>query len=127
MSGLDVYCFLSSGEGWSVTPREALHLGKPVVLLDAHVHAELRHLPGIILVPPGPPRPARPAFRWMQGGIGQEAGVDIEALQRVFSDLPRLAREARARLAAEFEQVLAHHDADETRQSWIRALGHFFN
>jgi glycosyltransferase involved in cell wall biosynthesis len=127
ISGLDVYCFLSSGEGWSVTPREALHLGKPVVLLDAHVHAELRHLPGIILVPPGPPRPARPAFRWMQGGIGQEAGVDIEALQRVFSDLPRLAREARARLAAEFEQVLAHHDADETRQSWIRALGHFFN
>ena len=50
ISSLDVYCFISSGEGYSVTPREALHLGVPTILLDAHIHSEFSHLPGIIKV-----------------------------------------------------------------------------
>ncbi len=58
LRSLDVYCFMSSGEGWSVTPREALHLGKPVILLDAHAHTGFSHLPGVIPVPPGPPQEA---------------------------------------------------------------------
>jgi glycosyltransferase involved in cell wall biosynthesis len=81
MRSLDLYCFVSAGEGWSVTPREALHLGKPVILLDAHAHRGFSHLPGVIRVPPGPPQPARPGMRFIDGAIGCEAGLDAGALR----------------------------------------------
>lgn len=38
MASLDAYVFLSMGEGFSVTPREAMALGLPVVLSNNTVH-----------------------------------------------------------------------------------------
>ena len=38
---LSAYCFPSSGEGWSFTPRESLYLGIPTILSDIPVHREL--------------------------------------------------------------------------------------
>ena len=38
---LSAYCFPSSGEGWSFTPRESLYLGVPTILSDIPVHREL--------------------------------------------------------------------------------------
>ncbi|MGA8261833.1 MAG: glycosyltransferase [Arenicellales bacterium] len=126
LDSLDVYCFVSSGEGWSVTPREALHRGKPVILLDAHVHREFSHLPGVIPVPPGPPQPARPGFRWIDGDIGQEASVDLGALERILADLRPHWEQARTALATGFAEVLAHHDTDMIRERWVRALASQF-
>ena len=40
-AGLSAYCFPSSGEGWSFTPRESLYLGIPTILSDIPVHQEL--------------------------------------------------------------------------------------
>lgn len=127
LRSLDVYCFLSSGEAWSVTPREALHLGKPVILLDAHAHAGFSHLPGVIPVAPGPPRPASPGARFVDGDIGVEASVDTVALQAVFRDLPRHYREADAALAGRFEEIPAHHCNRSVRTQWVRTLNALFD
>ena len=124
LDSLDMYCFISSGEGWSVTPREALHRGKPVILLDAHVHREFSHLPGVIRVAPGPPQAARAGFHWLHGDIGQEAGVDLEALEAVFFGLRPFWERARSELLAGFSEVLAHHDVRAVQRRWLRALEH---
>src|SRR5690606_26221961 len=122
MRSLDVYCCLSSGEGWSVTPREALHLGKPVIVLDAHVHAGFSHLPGVIPVAAGTPREASHGLKWVDGDVGHEAGVDREALAAVLRDLPRHWRQQCLALRARFGEVIDHHDPDKTRARWIEVL-----
>lgn len=38
MNSIDVYVFLSKGEGYSITPREAIYLGKPVILSKNTAH-----------------------------------------------------------------------------------------
>ncbi len=50
ISSFDVYVNASSGEGFSIGPREALALGKPLVLTDIPAHRDLGSLPGISLV-----------------------------------------------------------------------------
>ncbi|MBW2992376.1 glycosyltransferase [Candidatus Woesearchaeota archaeon] len=40
-SDLDAYIFPSSGEGWSLTPRESLYMGIPTIVSDIPVHKEL--------------------------------------------------------------------------------------
>jgi glycosyltransferase involved in cell wall biosynthesis len=127
LQSLDLYCFLSSGEGWSVTPREALHLGKPVVLLDAHAHAGFSHLPGVIRVAPGPPSPARPGVDFIQSDIGLEASVDLASFRRVLGNLRELYREARSGLAAGFDDVLAHHDVESMKTQWLSTMSSLFS
>ncbi len=127
MADLDVYCFLSSGEGYSVTPREALHLKRPVVLLDAHVHREFSHLPGVIRVAPGAPAPARPGFDFMQGGIGNEAGLDLDALDKVLGDIEARYLEASEKLGSNLNAVLAFHDPDRIRNRWFEVLDDHFH
>jgi len=38
---LSCYIFPSSGEGWSYTPRESMHLGIPTIISDIPAHTEL--------------------------------------------------------------------------------------
>ena len=40
-SSLSAYCFPSSGEGWSFTPRESLYLGIPTIISTITVHKQL--------------------------------------------------------------------------------------
>ncbi len=47
----DVFVNVSRGEGYSIGPREALALGKPLVLSDVGGHADLAGLPGVFNVP----------------------------------------------------------------------------
>lgn len=51
MTSLDCYVFLSKGEGYSVTPREALALGIPCILSDNTAHKALCKTGFIIPVP----------------------------------------------------------------------------
>jgi glycosyltransferase involved in cell wall biosynthesis len=59
IASMDVYVSTSSGEGYSIGPREAMALGKPLVLSAIPAHRELGGLPGIFLVEPSGPTPAR--------------------------------------------------------------------
>jgi len=38
---IDAYVYPSSGEGWSMTPRESMYLGIPTIISDIPVHDEL--------------------------------------------------------------------------------------
>ena len=122
LRSVDVYAYLSSGEGWSVTPREALHLGKPVVLLDAHAHAGFSHLPGVIRISPGTPRAARHGLASIDGEVGFEAGVNTAAVIEALANIRSLAGDARRELTGRLGEVIAHHDIGAIRWQWHRAL-----
>ena len=47
----DVFVNCSRGEGYSIGPREAMALGKPLVLSDVGGHADLAGQPGVFMVP----------------------------------------------------------------------------
>lgn len=53
-----VYCSCSSGEGYSIGPRQALALGKPLVLSAVGPHCELLTAPGVFPVSPVGDMPA---------------------------------------------------------------------
>lgn len=50
LSSCDCYVFPSKGEGFSLTPREALALGIPCILSNHTVHEDLTHLGSVIAV-----------------------------------------------------------------------------
>jgi len=47
---LNCYVFISSGEGFSMTPRQALLQGIPVILSKNTAHLDLKNVPGILWV-----------------------------------------------------------------------------
>lgn len=59
LDSFDVYVSASTGEGYSIGPREALALGKTLVLTDIPPHRELAAPPGVFLVEPSGRAPAR--------------------------------------------------------------------
>ena len=50
-SSLDCYIFPSSGEGWSLTPRESLHLKIPTIISSCGVHHDLQDYCEMISLP----------------------------------------------------------------------------
>jgi glycosyltransferase involved in cell wall biosynthesis len=50
VEGCDVFVNLSRGEGYSIGPREALALGKPLVLSAVGGHLDLEGVPGVYLI-----------------------------------------------------------------------------
>lgn len=54
----DCYVSLSMGEGFSLTVREFMHFGKPIILSDTAAHAELPPLNGLYFIPASIPHPA---------------------------------------------------------------------
>lgn len=48
---LHCYVFISSGESYSITPRQALLQGTPVILSQNTAHLDLSNVPGILWVP----------------------------------------------------------------------------
>lgn len=59
LDSFDVYVNTSAGEGYSIGPREALALGKPVVLSRVPAHDELQDVPGAFAVESVGRMPAR--------------------------------------------------------------------
>ena len=59
LASMDVYVSTSSGEGYSIDPREALALGKPLVLSGIPAHRDLGGVPGVFFVEPTSMVPAR--------------------------------------------------------------------
>ncbi|KAA3630005.1 MAG: glycosyltransferase family 1 protein [Proteobacteria bacterium] len=119
MRSLDVYCFVSAGEGYSITPREALHLGVPVLLHDAHVHAEFSHLPGVVRVPSAGLQPARPNTASAACDIGSDWRIDADALRGALRYCLDHHASLKKRLAERCDEVRKLHDMDEIRSAWI--------
>lgn len=51
LNSLDVYVSASHGEGFSIGPREALALGKPLLISNVGAHFDLEETPGVMLAP----------------------------------------------------------------------------
>jgi Glycosyl transferases group 1 len=59
LESFDIYVNCSAGEGYSVGPREALALGKPIVVTQLGAHADFDGVPGVFHFAPGGRMPAR--------------------------------------------------------------------
>ena len=105
----DVFVNCSKGEGYSIGPREALALGKALVITDVGGHKDLYPAPGVFVVPANIAVPAR--YPEVDNLIaGRQFGATVqdvqlrleEAFRFVAAGQPaRTAYERRA-LAAEF-------------------------
>ena len=105
----DVYVNVSAGEGYSIGPREALALGKPLVLSAIPAHDDLMGLPGVFAIEPSGYQPARyPEIEnrvmGRQALIRSEQVGDALALAKNFvtTALPAQTAAVRRRRAAEF-------------------------
>ena len=79
IAGLDVYVNVSAGEGYSIGPREALALGKPLVLSRIPAHDELQGVPGVFPVEPIGYQPA--AYPEIDDRImGRQALFDADSI-----------------------------------------------
>jgi len=122
MRSLDAYCFISAGEGYSVTPREALHLGIPVILHDAHVHREFSHLPGVVRVRSEGTQPAKPHFAAEGYDIGRAWRVSRDGLREALAECRSNLSGLKEALGRRHGEVLAHHATGMIKSDWIEAL-----
>lgn len=79
MASLDAYVFLSMGEGYSITPRDALALGLPCILLDHTVHKTMCTLPSVLSIEPYYDEKAY--FRQMKSYCGRWQQAKIDSVQ----------------------------------------------
>ncbi len=119
---LDVYCFVSSGEGYSVTPREALHLGIPVILHDAHVHREFSHLPGVVPVPSSGIQDAKINTSMYSYDIGKDWCVDENALRDALAYCRGNYIVLKQELTHRYHEILAYHNPASIKNEWVEAL-----
>jgi glycosyltransferase involved in cell wall biosynthesis len=105
----DVYVNCSRGEGYSIGPREALALGKPIIVTDLGAHADFAGVPGVFHFAPAGRMPAR--YPEIDNRVfGSQTYLDVPAVTaglaaaREFAlseYAPKTAAERR-RLAAQF-------------------------
>ena len=122
LDAVDAYCFISAGEGYSVTPREALHRGKPVILHDAHVHRGFSHLPGVLPVASAGEVPASFRFDTQDKDVGNEWRVDTASLRAALREMAENYTRHKAALVAGYDEILKLHDVDDIRREWIEVL-----
>ncbi len=84
LKSLDCYVLLSKGEGFSLTPREALALGKPCIISDNTAHRTLGKTGYVYAVPSQIQEPS------LQSGMGGYIGFDFNCL---VSDVQKALRE----------------------------------
>lgn len=120
MRSLNVYCFISSGEGYSITPREALHMGIPVILLDAHVHHEFAHLPGVITVAQQGKKKSIPNSLKGDPDQGNDWKIDERSLLDAFLNVAEKHKIIQQSLLDEYSQIVDFHDINRIKQTWIK-------
>ncbi len=91
LNSLDCYVLLSKGEGFSITPREALALGKPCILSDNTAHRTICSSGFVYAVPSTSEIPATYAKKlFMDDQVGNQYDCSVEevrkALRRVYQD-----------------------------------------
>lgn len=58
LASIDCLVCLSSGEGFSIVPREYMHFGRPVILSDVAAHSDIPSMNGVWFVESRIPEPA---------------------------------------------------------------------
>ena len=84
LSSLDCYVLLSKGEGFSVTPREALALGIPCIITNNTAHQTLCRT-GYVY--PVESTSAQPAFYAHLGTWGEQFNCSIEDVQKALREM----------------------------------------
>lgn len=87
LASSDCYVFASKGEGFSITPREALALAIPTILLNHTVHKDLAHLKSVIAIPAEIKEPAY--FEQNDEYCGYYHQCDVSDLQQAFKTMYR--------------------------------------
>lgn len=81
LRGLDIYVNVSAGEGYSIGPREALALGKSLVVSDISGHADLSGVPGVTMIRAAGAAPAvYPEIS--NQSYGNQAVIDVPDIRR---------------------------------------------
>ncbi len=80
LQSLDCYVLPSGGEGYSITPREALILGIPCILSKNSAHLDLLNVPGIKFIESSGDIESSFDFKEFAGGF--QADIKIEDLQK---------------------------------------------
>jgi|GEM_PF-1871917 len=127
LASFDVFVNVSSGEGFSIGPREALALGKPLVLSDIPPHRDLGNLEGVFFVPEQMRMPAvYPEIDGREFGTQATFETDdiktalLSALDYVSSPASSEAIQKRRSRAAEFSfTTLADDYRVLMEQAWI--------
>jgi glycosyltransferase involved in cell wall biosynthesis len=104
----DVFVNSSRGEGYSIGPREALALGKPLVLSDVGGHADVAGVPGVFLVPPVLRVPGR--YTEIDNLVfGEQRIVDIDALGEAMQQALTYVRSGESLRTAQERRAHAAH------------------
>jgi glycosyltransferase involved in cell wall biosynthesis len=85
LQSLDCYVLPSGGEGYSITPREALILGIPCILSKNSAHLDLLNVPGIEFIKPS--GTIKSNFDFKEFASGFQADIKIEDLQKALVDI----------------------------------------
>jgi glycosyltransferase involved in cell wall biosynthesis len=109
LKSIDVYVLISKGECYSITPRQALALGKPVILSAGHAHDELLDSKLCISVPVRGYEPAR-----YEAFDNQDIG-----LQCTYDD-----RDVRAALNDAYYNYIKYAQNREERQAYAMTFDH---
>ena len=105
IDSFDVYVSASAGEGYSIGPREALALGKRLVLSDVPPHRDLEGVPGVALVADQGRVPAR--YQEIDG--------------RIFGTQALMTRQDFASALITAREGLRHDTAEDSHQRKMRA------
>lgn len=98
LKSLDCYVLLSKGEGFSLTPREALALGKPCIISDNTSHKTIARTGYVYGVPSELKCPA--TYSYLGGNWGYNFDCSIgdvrKALREVYTNYQAYAEKAKA-------------------------------
>lgn len=81
---LDCYVLPSGGEGYSITPREALILGIPCILSKNSAHLDLLNVPGIKFIESS--GLIKSSFDFKEFASGSQDDISVDALQTALNE-----------------------------------------
>ncbi|MDZ5739558.1 glycosyltransferase [Pseudomonas asiatica] len=104
----DIFVNCSKGEGYSIGPREALSLGKMLVLSDVGPHQDMFDCPGCYAIDTTLPSPAR--YPEIDNQIfGKQYGVSISDVRVKLREAYDFFKEGHAASTAMARRARAHH------------------
>ena len=122
-AAINCLVFVSSGEGYSIQPRQALSMGIPVILSKNTSHLDLINIPGIVWVESSTEE--RAYFSGMPGAninVGNHFAVKIEdikkAMYEMIDNYSHYKREAQKAITIIKEKT----NSETIKQQWERIL-----
>lgn len=112
-SSIHAYAFPSSGEGWSFTPREAMHMGIPTIVSDITAHDDIVDSDTVISIPTCGDKPA--FYEFLRGNLGEWKRIRKE-------DMVNAILEARERIGKDDALTEGASQFVQSSYSWDEVL-----